>query len=220
MLEGLDEIMRRIDEKLSQMDQAREQAYQLSRHVVREASAAIKSAHRGQMDAARDGLQRTGDLVRHMLSVAAPWPQLRYAGFVTDAEKEYAEAAVVIAAMAGEPAPDPADLGIDEVAWLNGTAEAVGELRRHVLDLIRQGRPEDAEPYLSLMEDLYSWAMAFDYPNAITAGLRSRSDQARGAVERTRGELTLALQNQQLIRHLQRAYGQASDLKADGPQSK
>jgi len=132
----------------------------------------------------------------------AGYPQLRYGGFVVDAEKEYAEAALVVAAITGERAPGPDDLGIDDVAWLNGLAEVVGELRRHVLDLIRSGRAQSAEGYLALMEDIYLYAVSFDYPNAVTAGLRSRTDAARGLLERARGELTMSLKQDELTRRI------------------
>ena len=47
--------------------------------------------------------------------------------------------------------------------------------------------------YLDAMETVYQTIMSFDYPNAISLGLRGRSDAARGMVERTRGDLTTAL---------------------------
>jgi translin len=52
---------------------------------------------------------------------------------------------------------------------------------------------ETAERYLDAMDSIYQVIMSFDYPNAISLGLRSRSDAARGMVERTRGDLTTAL---------------------------
>jgi len=41
--------------------------------------------------------------------------------------------------------------------------------------------------------------MAVDYPEAITSGLRHKRDIARSLVEKTRGDITLALQNRQLV---------------------
>ncbi len=203
MLDGLEKVIAQIDEHLAAVDEAREKAFKLSREVIRAAAATIRHVHRQAPEAAEEGLKQTGGLMREMLAAVAEYPVLRFAGFVQDAEKEYSEAAIFVAAIAGRPVPAPQELGVDMVAWLNGLCEVVGELRRHVLDLIRRGEPEAAEEFLGLMEDIYHHTMAFDYPNAITAGLRSRTDQARGAIERTRGELTMAIQNRELIERME-----------------
>lgn len=201
-LEGLDDIVRQVYGHVAAIDGAREEAFRLSREVVRAASTTIKHMHRGEVEEARARLAEAGELVAQMLAAVADYPQLRYVGFVVDAEKEYAEAALVLAAITREKAPGPSDLGIDEIAWLNGLAEVVGELRRHILDLIRGGHAREAEGYLAVMEDIYLHTVSFDYPNAITAGLRSRTDAARGLVERARGELTMSLKQDELTRRI------------------
>ena len=205
MLEGLDEVVQSIAQEMSELDAAREEALKLSREVIRSASVTIKHVHRGEIEAAREGLEETAGIVRKMLEVAAPWGLLRHARFVLDAEKEYCEAAIVVAAIADEEVPRPEQMGVDSVAWINGLAEAVGELRRHVLDLIRFDKLQEAERFLELMEDIYYHVLSFDLPDAITGGLRGRTDQARGAVERTRGELTMAIEHGRLAELLRRA---------------
>ena len=100
--------------------------------------------------------------------------------------------------------PSPGDLHIDDAPYLNGVGDAIGELRRHVLDLVRNGRPEEGEQYLDTMDEFYTELMSFDYPDAITHGLRKKTDVARSLIERTRGDLTTALQ----IRDLKDAMGQ------------
>lgn len=193
MLSQLDEIAERIRSEFDRLDAARETAYVRSREVVRSSSVTIKHVHRSEWDEARAQLAETRRLCDEMLAAVAEAPELRYGGFVSDAEKEYAEAAIVLASIAGEPLPSPQDLGIYGAAWLNGIAEVVGEFRRHVLDLIRTNDNARAEEYLAAMDGIYAVIMTFDYPNAISLGLRSRSDNARGMVERTRGDLTNAL---------------------------
>ncbi|MBC7286828.1 MAG: haloacid dehalogenase [Armatimonadetes bacterium] len=203
MLDGLEDVVAQVGRYLAALDEAREKAYRLSREVVRVAATTIRHIHRSDYKAAREALNETAAILREMLAAVADHPLLRYSGFVTDAEKEYCEAAIFVAAVSGEPAPSPDALGVDCIAWLNGLCEVVGELRRHVLDLIRQGDPAGGEEFLQLMEDIYHHTMVFDYPNAITSGLRSRTDQARGAIERTRGELTMAIQSHQLAQRVE-----------------
>jgi translin len=44
------------------------------------------------------------------------------------------------------------------------------------------------------MDEFYTEMMSVDYPDAITHGLRKKTDVARSLIERTRGDLTNALQ--------------------------
>ncbi len=89
--------------------------------------------------------------------------------------------------------------------FLNGLAEAVGELRRYVLDRLRRGEVEGSEPLLSAMDEIYSLLVTLDYPDALTGGLRRSTDAARGILEKTRGDLTLAQRQDALARALARA---------------
>lgn len=202
MLARLEEIVEAMRGHFDALDRAREQAYVLSRQVVRASSVVIKHAHRQEMPEARTQLAEARRLTHEMLGAVADAPELRFGGFVHDSEKEYCEAAMVVAVLNDEPLPTPEELGVYPVAWINGLAEVVGELRRHVLDLVRTGRAGDAEAYLQDMESIYQTILSFDYPNAISPGLRGRSDAARGLIERTRGDLTNALQASKLERRM------------------
>ena len=198
MLSGLEKIGDEIRAELDRQDHAREQAFGLSRQVIRAASMAIKSIQRHEPERAQERLAECGRLVREMQAALADSPNLRYGGFVGDAEKEYAEAAQTIACITGVPLPSPTELGLDGASWLNGLAEAGGEFRRHVLDLIRAGDLDNAERFLTAMEEAYFALLGFDYPSAIDRGLRGRCDNLRGMVERTRGDLTNALRQARL----------------------
>ncbi len=202
MLTGIERICNQIRVELDRQDVAREQAYTLSRQVVRAASMAIKSIHRRENEEARQRLAECRRLTGEMLAALAHTPSLRFGGFVGDAEKELAEAAITIACIEGEAIPDQAALGVDGAAWLNGLAEAGGEFRRHVLDVIREGELDEAERFLTAMEEAYFALLGFDYPSAIDRGLRGRCDNLRGMVERTRGDLTNALRQARLEQRL------------------
>lgn len=202
ILTGLDQICERIRQHFDRQDTAREKAYNLSRQVVRNASITIKSIHRQEIDEADQLLKETAGLTAEMLAALEDTPALRYGGFVADAEKEYAEAAITLAVIRGKALPTPEELGIDYAPWLNGLAEAAGEFRRHILDLIRRDELDRAEQFLSVMDEIYHTTIGFDYPNAISQGLRRRGDALRGMVERTRGDLTNALRQAHLERRL------------------
>lgn len=141
--------------------------------------------------------------------VLADHPDIYHAGFVHDAAKEYAEAAITLALTSGKDIPASDDLGLDQepAAYFNGMGEAVGELRRFVLDLIRQSRVDECEAALGWMDDIYSVLVTVDFPEAVTGGLRRTTDATRGILERTRGDLTVALAQARLERRLRELGG-------------
>jgi translin len=122
--------------------------------------------------------------------VLAPFPAVAHAGFLHDAEKEYVEARAVAALVAGEPVPGPDALGVSPTAWMRGLAEAASELRRHLLDRLREGSVERAESLLAAMDDVYGALIVVDYPDAVTNGLRRTLDALRAVLERSRGDVT------------------------------
>jgi len=63
---------------------------------------------------------------------------------------------------------------------------------------MRQGDLQRAERLLATMDEIYDSLIAFDYPDAVTKGLRRFTDTVRGIIEKTRGELTTALRQDDL----------------------
>jgi len=185
---------------------ARERALADSRATIRNCANSIRASHRGELEAARELLKEAGDLVRRTRAdVAQTHPNIYWAGYVQDAQKEYAEANITYALIAGERLPDATELGVEPAAYLNGLGEAAGEMRRYILDIIRHGHAEKCERVLTVMEDIYSLLVTVDYPDAITDGLRRTTDLVRGVLERTRGDVTFALQQRRLTEALQQA---------------
>jgi translin len=137
-------------------------------------------------------------LASEMVEGVADYADLYHAGYTQDALKEFAEASITYALITDRSLPDPDELGVEYAAYLNGLGEAAGELRRHVLDLIRHGELERAEKVLSMMDDIYGVLVTIDFPNAVTGGLRRTTDMVRGVLERTRGDLTMSLRQDRL----------------------
>ncbi|MDW7991973.1 MAG: hypothetical protein RMK65_07560 [Anaerolineae bacterium] len=137
-----------------------------------------------------------------MVSILTPYPDLLYAGYAQDGLKELTEAHLVLALLLGLPLPTPESLGVSPAVYLNGLCEAASELRRRCLDLLRREEVEAAERLLGKMEAVYDLLMTYDFPDAVTGGLRHRVDQLRGVLERTRGDVTQALLQGRLLRAL------------------
>ena len=103
-----------------------------------------------------------------------------------------------VALVANQPLPTPKSSGLEYATYLQGLAEAAGELRRRCLDILRHGHSSEAERLLTHMDDIYAVLVTMDYPDAITGGLRRLTDIVRGVTERTRGDMTISLRQEQL----------------------
>ncbi|MHB9132325.1 MAG: haloacid dehalogenase [Armatimonadota bacterium] len=193
-------VCEKIRGQFDQKDAARERGLTISREVVRNSANAIRAIHRRNFDEARKLLAILRGLVHEMNIVLADYPEVKYAGFVHDSQKEYAEAAIFLSVVAGDELPDPDSLEVDYPAYLHGVGDATGEMRRLILDRIREGASaaEQNEEMLNTMDEIYFELIAFDYPAAITAGLRRITDVLRGTIERTRGDLSTAIGQQHL----------------------
>lgn len=177
---------------------AREQAIATSRALIRQCANSIRAAHRAEFDEAAQLLAAAQATAASLRAAVISHRDLLYAGYTQDALKEYAEAALVYAFLSdGEP-PSAATLEIEPAAYLNGLAEAASELRRAILDGLRRGEVQRGEALLAIMDDVYSQLVTVDYPDAVTGGLRRTTDALRGVLERTRGDLTAALRQEQL----------------------
>ena len=183
---------------LAAKDAARERALQLCREALRYSTDAIRAVHRGEYEKGKDLLASARLLLKELHKTLSKHRELFDAGFVYNAEKEYAEGCITHALIAGGTFPDPDELGISYAAYLNGLGEAVGELRRHLLDCTRRGEISRCEELLGTMDDIYGVLVTMDFPDAITGGLRRTTDIVRGILEKTRGDLTLSFRQRDL----------------------
>ena len=200
----LDEIERWARSELEARNAAREQALSQSRELTRTCANTIRAVHRRDYEQAQRLLAAAKTLSDGLTENLAPYPDLFYTGYVQDAQKEYVEATATLSLISGAPMPTPREVGVAAAPFLNGLAETVGELRRFVLDTLRRGELEGSEALLQLMDDIYALLVTIDYPDALTGGLRRSTDVARGILERTRGDLTFALRQQDLETSLAR----------------
>ena len=202
---NLDRISDGLRGRFDRRMEARERALPASRKAVRSCANAIRAIHRGELDLAHRLMDEARAGIDEGLEAVREHPEIRFAGYLQDAQKEYAEARITEAVVTGAPElPTPQELGVEDASYLNGMAEAIGEARRHILDLLRHGRVAEGEAVLSAMDDMYSVLVSMDYPDAITGNLRRSTDVARSLIERTRGDLSVARVSQDLHDALER----------------
>jgi len=201
LISGEHEISGAVEEvmfRLEAVHAAREQAVNSGRQVIRMSANAIRALHRDEASTATELLDAAATMLKDMRDATAAHQGVYWAGYVQDAMKEYAEASITAAILHGRPIPTPADLHVEDGAYLNGLAEAASELRRDCLDGLRGNDTAGAERLLEQMDAVYASLVTVDYPDAITGGLRRRTDQLRAVLERTRGGVTLSIRQDRL----------------------
>lgn len=199
-MNNLEQICEAIRADLDERNAARDQAIALSRQLVRHCSQSIRAIHRREWETADQKLERVKAGAEELKSIVKDFPDLYHTGYTQDALKEVAEAFITLAIVKGEALPSSAELGIESSTYLKGLGEAATELRRFILDIMRRadGHSDEAERLLLAMDDIYDQLVTFDFPDALTHGLRRQTDVVRGVLERTRGDLTQSLRQQKL----------------------
>lgn len=192
-------------EELAGVNAAREAGLAACRRTIRAAGSAIRAVHRLDPERADRFTSESGSALREAQAALRPFPAVAYAGFLHDAEKEYAESVLTRALIDGSELPDHRTLDVGLPAWLNGLAEAASELRRHLLDRLRRDETATAEVLLAAMEDVYEALVGIDFPDAVTGGLRRSADALRAVLERTRSDVTTTMIQLRLRTALERA---------------
>jgi translin len=197
-LPELAQIVEEIRDSLTTKNQIRDITLSRSRELIRFCALSIRAIHRHEWPEAEQLLRTAREAAAQMTADLTAHADLHETGYTQDALKELVEAHVLYAFVGGGALPSPAELNVPVAAYLNGLAEAASELRRYILDLIRLDRVAEAEPYLESMDDVYSHLVTMDFPDALTGGLRRTTDMLRGVLERTRGDLTLSVRQEEM----------------------
>jgi translin len=198
MTDQLDTMGQKAIAYLGLKHAARERALPKSRAAIRYCANSIRATHRQEFQQAQELIAQAFALLNEMTDDLRDHQDIFFAGFVQDAQKEYAEAAAFFALAQSRPLPEAHELSIGWAPYLNGLGETVGELRRYVLDQMRRGNIDQCEMFLRYMDDIYALLTLVDFPDAITQGLRRTTDTARSILEKTRGDLTIAVSQAQL----------------------
>ena len=185
-------------QSLADTDTARERALRLSREMIRHCADSIRAIHRGEFDVARGLISSAAALVEESGALLNEHPEVYFTGYVQDALKEFVEANAVLAFIEDKPLPSPEELQVGAAPYLGGLADTVGELRRYILDRLRRDDFSRCEETLAVMDEIYTILVTMDFPDAVTRGLRRSTDMVRGILERTRGDLTVALRQRRL----------------------
>jgi translin len=210
---NLENLSDRIRESFERQNEIRDKALAQSRDLTRHAARAIRAIHREETDLAHEHLSEADQLAAALRTGLADEPDLYFSGYTQDALKEYCEAHLTVATILKQDWPSPEDLRVEFATYLNGMSEVVGELRRRIMDIMREGHSQEVERLLDVMDDIYALLVTMDFPDALTYGLRRRTDIARSIIERTQADVTVSYRQQRLEKRLADLSAQLSDFE-------
>ena len=179
--------------------ESREIGLKTSREIIGISSRSIRAAHRGEYKESQklidEGIKKLKSVKPKIIKHSSDMNST----FLLDGEKELCEAIFFISFTSNKIIPLKYIDSFSPSSLLKGMAEAASELRRSALDKIRENNVLESEKYLEIMNEVLE---SVDYPEGVTTGLRRTTDQLRSVVERTRGDITIALERKELERSI------------------
>ncbi|TXT59272.1 MAG: Translin family protein [Promethearchaeota archaeon] len=188
-----EDVFSAITSSIDKLDETREKILKIQRKIIRNCSIAIKSVHREDYETYEEKItevQTKFDELEELVSVERGL----FFKYLKTPQQEYAEAVCFYSLIKEEDLPTPSELKINPINYAIGIADVIGELRRYVLDNIRNSNVDDLNRILEKMDDLQTHLFSLDYPSGLTFDLRHKTDVARTLIEKTRGDISLSVQ--------------------------
>ncbi|MBN1230414.1 MAG: haloacid dehalogenase [Anaerolineales bacterium] len=202
MTDILDQIAETAHQEMEDYTKNRDSVLSKSRLLIRHCSQTIRAIHRDDKVKANEELFKAREIAESLNETMTDYPGLYFTGYTQDGLKEYAEASIFYSLVEDGTYPTPEDLNIISSTYLKGLSETVGEMRRRILDILRDGYSDEIERLLGYMGDIYDVLVTMDYPDAVTGGLRRLTDISRSIIEKTRGDITISLRQEKLEKQL------------------
>jgi translin len=200
---NLSKIFLELTNNLDRLDEGREKILPLSRTMIRDCSNAIKHAHRKEFDLYEEKINEIKEIHSLLKQIVNLEPS-SFTKFLKTPEQEYAEAVSFYSIINKKELPTSSQLNIDPLNYAFGLADVIGELRRYALDNIRNSQLSDLNQILEDMDEIYNNLFSLDYPSGITQDLRPKTDRARFLIEKTRGDISISLQMNDLKRCIEK----------------
>jgi translin len=201
-LTALKTILKEVKEELTQKDSIRENAQQSMRKVTSLSKQSILLMHQKKYEKAKKTIADAKEIISKLQGSAKDNPDIIYSGMFSTALQEYAEANIFQGLIQEARFVTPKEINIPAVDYVLGLADVIGEYRRLVLDVLREGDAEKGEKCLQTMDEIYIELMAMDEAYMLVPGLRRKCDVARRIIETTRGDITQEVRRKSLENYL------------------
>ncbi len=187
---------------IDRRDSVREEIFRLSREIVRCSGRAVTYINAMDFNRAIAEIGSCSNLVGELVKASQSEKDLVRFGLPLQAFVEYCEAIYLLAIISGGIDATLAKHCAEEAppeAKLLAIGDLVGEIRRHVVNLIAMWRLGEAARFVGVMRDIYSWVKYLDYPDSLVPGFRHKVDVIRRSIEDLEVLLAEAMTRKELI---------------------
>ena len=197
-LKNVKSSLPRISKSLQTSNASREFLIKNTRDVVILCSHSIIAAHKGDLRLAREKIKKA----EAVLKVNQKKAKNNFKKYLITPEQEFVEAHSFLAIVENKEIPSLKSLKVSEESYILGLLDCIGELKRFVLDNIRNDQLKKAEMIFNVMENLYQALYPFAMYDKIVKETRRKLDVNRILVEETRAVITEEIRRNHFVKAL------------------
>ena len=197
-LKNVKSSLKEISKSLKSSNESREFLIKNTRDVVILCSHSIIAAHKGDLKLARQKIKKA----ESVLKVNQKKAKNEFKKYLITPEQEFVEAHSFLAIVENKEIPSLKSLKVSEEAYILGLLDCIGELKRFVLDNIRNGELKKADRIFNVMENLYQTLYPFAMYDKIVREARRKLDVNRVLVEETRAVITEEIRRNHFVKAL------------------
>ena len=190
--------MQGISKSLKASNASREFLIKNTRDVVILCSHSIIAAHKGDLRLAKQKIKKA----EAVLKVNQKKAKNEFKKYLITPEQEFVEANSFLAVVENKEIPSLKSLNISDESYILGLLDCIGELKRLVLDNIRNGQLKEADRIFNVMENLYQALYPFAMYDKIVKETRRKLDVNRILVEETRSVITEEIRRNHFVKAL------------------
>ena len=197
-LKNIKSSLQGISKSLKASNASREFLIKNTRDVVILCSHSIIAAHKGDLRLAKQKIKKA----EAVLKVNQKKAKNEFKKYLITPEQEFVEANSFLAVVENKEIPSLKSLNVSDESYILGLLDCIGELKRLVLDNIRNGQLKEADRIFNVMENLYQALYPFAMYDKIVKETRRKLDVNRILVEETRSVITEEIRRNHFVKAL------------------
>ena len=197
----LNEVQISINEivfDLKSIETRREKLIRGTRDVVMLCSKSIQALHSNELP---DAKLKISD-ARTMLDKFRDDAKDDLQRYLAVAEQELVEAYGLMSILEHSEMPNLTELNVSGPSYITGLLDSIGEIKRLVYDMLREGKSDEAVRSFSLMQELYSLIYPLSVYDNLIPGLRRKIDVSRILIEDVRSVITEEARRDTMIKSI------------------
>lgn len=171
--------LKAAEAELEKLYTTREYVLPAQRKAVMLCATAIRQIHVGKTADAKKKTKQVEKLIKQLEIKVKKYPRL--GSFLNAPYQEYVELRVLLSILDNGKMPK---LKVPADAYILGSMDAIGELKRVCMELLAQGKKKEALALFDQMEELYYSMNGYAFPNSLVPGLKHKQDTMKAVLEK------------------------------------